>query len=117
MNCMKCGREIREGQVFCESCLRTMKDFPVKSGTPVLLPPRPAPVVVKKVPHTKPILTAEEKIFQLRRTVRRLSLALAVVILALVFSVYLLWDIADPDISGGIIGQNYSTIGTQSPTD
>ena len=38
MNCMKCGREAPDGQVFCGDCLERMQAHPVKPGTPVLLP-------------------------------------------------------------------------------
>ena len=30
MNCLKCGREIEEGQVFCNDCLVQMAKYPVK---------------------------------------------------------------------------------------
>ena len=38
--CLKCRREIAEGQVFCDDCLAQMKKYPVKPGTPVNLPKR-----------------------------------------------------------------------------
>ena len=40
MNCVKCGREIPEDQVFCEICLTEMENYPVKPGTAVHIPPR-----------------------------------------------------------------------------
>ena len=43
MNCMKCGREITLGQVFCKDCLVDMENFPIKPGTPVQLPAEPHP--------------------------------------------------------------------------
>lgn len=38
LNCLKCGREIEEGQVFCNDCLVQMAKYPVKPGTAVQLP-------------------------------------------------------------------------------
>ena len=35
MNCLKCGRDIAEDQLFCESCLEVMDQYPVKSGSVV----------------------------------------------------------------------------------
>ena len=40
MSCMKCGKEVSEDQVFCPECLAEMERYPVKPGTPVLLPHR-----------------------------------------------------------------------------
>ena len=40
MHCMKCGRDLEPGQVFCEECQAEMKKYPVKPGTVVQLPRR-----------------------------------------------------------------------------
>lgn len=42
MHCMKCGKEIPEGQVFCDECLEVMTKYPVKPDTPVQILKRPA---------------------------------------------------------------------------
>ena len=42
MGCMKCGRDVQEGQIFCVSCLETMEKYPVKINAPVNLPSRKA---------------------------------------------------------------------------
>ena len=39
MGCMKCGKETGDGQVFCDSCLEVMAQYPVKPDTVVTLPP------------------------------------------------------------------------------
>ena len=83
MNCLKCGRETEEGQVFCEACREKMKDYPVKAGTPVRLPHRayePAPV---KKPRWHPAPTMEEQVQKLRRQNRILTVVLCVVLLFL----------------------------------
>ena len=68
MNCSKCGREIPEGQRFCQECkLPTM---------PVLAEPTPMPKVKK--PRTKKKKKHKKK-FDLAKTVRRMSIALTVV--------------------------------------
>ena len=47
--CMKCGRELKPGAVFCDHCQAEMEKYPVKPGIVVLLPnqhntqPKPAP--------------------------------------------------------------------------
>ena len=84
MGCMKCGRDIIEGQVFCSECLEKMERYPVKPGTPVHLPNRrkEAP---KKAP-TRRKLSPEEQISRLRRLNRTLSFLLA---LSLIVSIFL----------------------------
>ena len=40
MGCMKCGKETGDGQVFCDSCLEVMAQYPVKPDIVVQLPPK-----------------------------------------------------------------------------
>lgn len=110
MNCLKCGTEICDPQVFCEDCLAVMAQFPVKPGTRIQLPNRPAPEVQKKAAPRRRVLSDEERIARMRKTIQWMSMALAVAILALALSVALLTstlDRSDPDRD---IGQNYNTV-------
>lgn len=80
MNCMKCGAEIPEGQVFCDHCLSVMDQYPVKPGAHIHLPKRttasdPAKKPVKK----KRVPSPEEQIAALKMKVLRLRL-LAVIL-------------------------------------
>ena len=80
MNCMKCGTEIPEGQVFCDHCLSVMDRYPVKPDAHIHLPKRvtasdPAKRPVKK----KRAPSAEEQVVSLRMKVLRLRL-LAVIL-------------------------------------
>ena len=68
MNCIKCGREIPEGQMFCQEC--KLPTMPV--------PAEPAPVPKVKKPRTKKKKKHKKK-FDLAKTVRRMSIALTVV--------------------------------------
>ena len=76
MNCMKCGVEIPETQVFCDHCLEVMEQYPIKPGTHIHLPkqnlnadsPR-KPAKKKRTP------SAEEQVSSLRLKVLRLRLA------------------------------------------
>lgn len=82
MPCIKCRRKLEEGQVFCASCLEGMAAYPVKPGTPIQLPPRlpelPQKSRRKKQRERKP----EVEIRRLRSSIRWLTLALVVVLLA-----------------------------------
>ena len=111
MNCMRCGIEIEDGQVFCENCLADMKRHPVKPETRIQLPSRPAPEAVKKQAPRKRVPTPEERIYRLRKVITWLSVALVTALLFLGFSLYLLMDMVSEKPQQENIGQNYSTIG------
>lgn len=115
LNCMKCGRDIEEGQVFCPACLEDMARYPVKPGIAIQLPPHktgPAP----KKPHTKRRQPPkpEEKILAMKKWMRFL-LAMWLITLALLIAAmfptveYFLGN------TFHLPGQNYSTI-TESST-
>lgn len=85
MNCMKCGREIEESQVFCPDCLADMEKYPVKPGTVVQLPRTSAYQPVKKPPQRrKAAPPLEEQVRTLRKWARMLALALVLAIILLV---------------------------------
>ena len=109
MGCMKCGRDIVEGQVFCSECLEKMERYPVKPGTPVLLPDRrkEAP---KKAP-TRRKLSSEEQIRRLRRLNRTLSFLLALSLMVSIFLGYIaMLHLMEEEKYAP--GQNYTSIET-----
>lgn len=83
MTCMKCGREIPTGQVFCDSCLEVMEKYPIKPDTVVQLPRRSAQSVQKKQAPRRRQLSPEEQIPLLKRTCRRLALCVIALLLIL----------------------------------
>ena len=88
MSCMKCGKEVSEGQVFCQECLEEMEKYPVKPGTAVLLPNRPHQTVVHKRFHRKP-RKSEDQISRLRKWNVALCVICCVVMVALILSLLL----------------------------
>lgn len=117
MNCMKCGTQIQEGNVFCERCLSDMKKYPVNPGTPIQLPSRPAPEAVKKAPPRSRVPTAEEKLSRMRQVVKWLAVSLVVSLLLLGFSISLLLEDTTAENGKDTIGQNYNTIGEDRRAD
>ena len=111
MNCMKCGTEIANGNVFCESCLEDMNKYPVKPGTRILLPNHPAPEAVKKQPVKKRPLTAEEKLKKTQQVLKWITVALVVSLLLLGYAISMIWKEATPADPQDNIGQNYNTVG------
>lgn len=81
MNCMKCGRELKGTEVFCPECSAEMEKYPVRPGTPVQLPPRTFTAPQKKRARRRN-LKPEEQVARLRHSVRWLSIALIVLLLA-----------------------------------
>ncbi len=111
MNCMKCGRQIADGQVFCESCLDAMNQFPVKPGTAVQLPQRPAEPAVKRTVARKKAPTPAEQVPRLRKTIRRMGFCIGLLLLALALVTAGLLRSLRLQSGENPIGKNYSTIG------
>lgn len=112
MQCMKCGREIPVGQVFCRECLDDMERYPVKPGTPVLLPSRKTEPIFKKVPRRK-MLTPTEEVHILKRRLciitATLSLLLVITAVCLATAVHHIRNQNDKPLPG----QNYSAAETR----
>ena len=107
MKCMKCGKGIHAGQVFCEECLADMEQHPVKPGTPVLLPRREKQSAVKR--SRKRIRKPEEIIRSLRRTVLVLMALVAALGIALTICIHLLVTRNEITNPNELPGQNYGT--------
>lgn len=118
MQCMKCGREIPAGQVFCEECLAEMAQYPVKPGTVVTLPTRPKQAIYKKTVGYRSTVTLEQKLKRQGKTIRILSWMLTLSTALLIgvggLTVSLLAEEIDPELPG----QNYSAEGeTKDPPE
>ncbi len=85
MSCIKCGAETQEPQVFCESCLADMENYPVRPDITVTLPYRPEIPVSKKKSRRQKSISPEE---QVRRT--KYALRLTRIALVAVFICFLL---------------------------
>ena len=114
MYCMKCGKEIKENQVFCEACLVIMDKYPVKPGTHIQIPQRPASTAGKPV-FRKRILTPEEQILRLRRSMKYLVVALVCSILVLCLTVTMLVRTIAVYEENASIGKNYNTVEAAAP--
>lgn len=106
MGCLKCGREIEEGAVFCQSCLANMAKYPVRPGTPVLLPSRER-VSVKKAPKRRTV-SAEDQVKGLKKRVRTMTTLWLVTLLAAVVFFVIVWlPLSGPKHRPG---QNYTAV-------
>ena len=109
MNCIKCGREIPLGQVFCKECLTQMAEHPVEPGTPVQLPTHKQESI-RKPSNSRKARKPEEQIARLRRRVRGLVIALISVILVAAVAISVLVNAVIKSRNTVLPGQNYSTV-------
>lgn len=116
MNCMKCGREIGEDQVFCNICLEDMEKHPVKPGIAVQLPNRKdSPAVRKSVTKRRQMPNPEERIKKLKKRIRGLTVLWLITLLLLAATAYPTVQFVRDHFSLRP-GQNYTTITDLSAT-
>ena len=106
MNCMKCGRETENEEVFCRNCLQIMEKYPVRPGTVVLLPRRRESTIKKTVKRHS--VSAEEQVKVLRKR-------LLVMLFFFVLCIAAMLLMINPTLHYALdkhveIGQNYSTV-------
>ena len=84
MNCVKCGKETTENNVFCPDCLAQMADYPVKPGTPVTIPDHGA---VRRPQHRKVRAPEPEDVIRRqKKLIRLLAVSAAVLFIAWVLT-------------------------------
>ena len=111
MNCLRCGNEIPEGQMFCEGCREFMEKDPVPADAVVLIPKRDQ----ERRGNRKATLSTDEMLdISLRKVKRLRGLTILLLLLlgfAIGFNVYLLEKNRKP-----VVGQNYSTVTSTAPS-
>lgn len=113
MNCMKCGRETEEDQVFCRACLEEMEAHPVKPGTVVLIPSRKEEEELRKSQHRKKQLPSlSEQNIRLKKKLLWARIALAVLLLLCGLLCFAVGRVAIEWDAEQAMGQNYSTVDT-----
>ena len=118
MNCVKCGRETAEEQVFCDVCLGEMENYPVKPGTAVHIPARnPMEESRKAHPRRKPVLPPSEQIARLKKKLLRTRIFAVVLLLICGCLCFLVSrTAAELDIQR-LLGKNYRTEEAVKPTE
>ena len=110
--CLKCGRELKPQQVFCEECQAEMEKYPVKPGVVVLLPKRGFQTPKPAGRRRNASLSPEEQVPRLKKRVTALTAALILSAAALVGMAWLtLSDLFDTEEVKFLPGQNYSSEG------
>ena len=106
MNCLRCGRETENEQVFCFLCESVMVKHPVKPNTVVTIPDRAA----LTRPMTRKPVRQEEDTAPLHRTIAQLRLWVCMLLAALMLCVAALTWQELARVDGPAIGQNYSSV-------
>ena len=105
MNCMKCGKEIPDGQVFCQECLDGMAQHPVAHDAHVQIPRRPSKAPEKKIKE----VPLPEQVSRLKKVIRWMAATIGVLfIIICVFAILLLHQ-AKNDEGKTPLGRNYTT--------
>ena len=112
MNCMKCGREIALGQVFCKECLTDMEQYPIKPGTPVPMFNPNAVIAPKRPTNIRKQKKPEEQVISLKKWVLSLSVALFTLILGFSIVTAILITRLNDTENKVPAGQNYSSLDT-----
>ena len=107
MNCMKCGREVDDGQVFCPECLEVMEQDPIRISASVQIPRQPP----RRNTPRRPAIHLEE---ELRRVERANEILRIWIILLAVASMLLGMAIYHGEIQHAEdMGKNYSVVETR----
>ena len=115
MNCLKCGKETEEGQVFCASCLADMEKHPVKSGITVHIPDHEKESYRKRSVR-KRVVTQEELLALLKKRIRRMRTAIITLSVILALSLGFMGKLLYDALSDHLTGLNY-TIETTAPCE
>ena len=111
--CLKCGKETGERDVFCADCLAVMAKYPVKPGTPIILPHREIEITEKK-PVRRREVSVKEQLQGQKRTIRWLLVTACVLLAALLFVSGMLLRLLQEQDPSQEIGKNYTTTTTTS---
>lgn len=108
MNCLKCGREVEENQVYCSRCLEKMAQYPIKPDIRVHIPQRANSPAPRKPAHRRRVINPEEQILRLHTHMRRLIITTVVLSLLLVTALGFLGKILLDRTAKRDTGRNYN---------
>ena len=115
MQCMRCGRDVESGEVFCDECHRDMESYPVKPGTVVLLPQYTQYSQPKRPPVR--IVPPEEQIRKLKKRTRVMGWLLAVSVLVAALSAWAAIYLYTEYNGKYLPGQNYSSVTSKTDSE
>ncbi len=108
LDCMKCGKELKNEGVFCPDCLAEMEKYPVKPNITVQLPPRRITTAARKKARRQRYVKAEDQIRHLKTVRNRLIATLVAVILLFSAAAAATWHYHNT-VDDSDFGQNYGS--------
>ena len=115
MNCLKCGKETVDENVFCAQCQETMAKHPVKPGTVIHLTHREVPLSDKKASAKVREEAPTDQLLQLRKMIRWLIATITLLSLLLCAAAGMLIHTFTEESSIPAIGRNYTTSQSINP--
>ena len=108
MYCMKCGREVENGQVFCPDCLVQMELEPIPIRAAVKIPRQPS----NNSRTRRPAIHYEEEVRRLEKANERMRIW---VILLSMAAILLAMAVYHKEVARVVedLGKNYSIVETQ----
>ena len=115
MNCLKCGKETIESQVFCPQCQEKMSKHPVKPGAVIHLSQRVVPLSDKKSAVKSREDAPQNQLLQLRKLIRWLIATITLLSLLLCAAAGMLIQTLTKESFTPAIGRNYTTSQSNNP--
>ncbi len=113
MGCIRCGKKTTDKNVFCQECLQSMEQYPVKPGTPIQIPVHPVPQEPGRVPRKKKEIPLDEQLSFFKKLALRLAIAVLALLLSLGLSLAALFQLLfappAPAEEAPVKSRNYTT--------
>lgn len=114
MHCLKCGDTVKEGAAFCETCLKSMENYPVPQDTVLVLPKREDNGLRRNYGRKRNQST-EELLAEARQRIKNLRILICFLILiSILLTVGCIFLLRKENAPA--LGQNYSTVSTSATT-
>ena len=105
MNCIRCGKELENEQVFCDECQAEMEQHPVKPGTPIQLPARETRKIPKRTNFRLAESKWQDKIFRLKMLINFMSVLIVLLLAALALCICIMLQLT-PDWINELVFDN-----------
>ena len=93
MKCLRCGNNAPEDQLFCDECLTSMDNHPVKPGTPIHIPKRDERTTTKRANFRLAVSKWQDRIFRLKYTIFWLIVIIILLVVIMTLGICMMLNI------------------------